>query len=520
LIFDHWNNFAYHEMEPQEAEPKAPKSLAQRRYEARLALAHAALRGHEPAAFASVCELLLADARALNDQTIAVRDHWPAVQLARDAANVNAFAPATAQMLADTIAPLLNALDLRGQGDALRWDILLANAQHEAIAKPDQANACRADILAWLARLPPNLNAVRAKADELKAIQSDSYWHHPDFARLEASRLALRELMHLAERPAPQLGPGPTFVDIAEDISEYHVEVRKTNIRSVDATIYRQSVEAALRPLFDSSPVLQKIRDGQRVTDAELDQLNSLIHTRHPGVDLQVLREFYADTAAPLADILRSIVGMDAKAVEARFADFAQRHRLDSQQLRFLGMLKDQICKSGSIRLDALFEAPFTSIHGEGIGGLFPRDEQLGELTGIIRSFGEPPALAGPTPGAAPQLLRKAMITGELKNKIDSLWTDFWTGGITNPLTVIEQITFLMYSRLLDMQERKDSAAAPLPAKPSTAVLTTTNKTAAGKPGATTAPKTCCRTCATVCSATFVRWPNVLVAKRACLPTS
>ncbi len=48
------------------------------------------------------------------------------------------------------------------------------------------------------------------------------------------------------------------------------------------------------------------------------------------------------------------------------------------------------------------------------------------------------------------------MITGDLKNRIDSLWTDFWTGGITNPLTVIEQITFLMYSRLLDMQERKD----------------------------------------------------------------
>lgn len=48
------------------------------------------------------------------------------------------------------------------------------------------------------------------------------------------------------------------------------------------------------------------------------------------------------------------------------------------------------------------------------------------------------------------------MITGDLRNRIDSLWTDFWTGGITNPLTVIEQITFLMYSRLLDMQENKD----------------------------------------------------------------
>lgn len=54
------------------------------------------------------------------------------------------------------------------------------------------------------------------------------------------------------------------------------------------------------------------------------------------------------------------------------------------------------------------------------------------------------------------------MITGPLKSRIDSLWTDFWTGGITNPLTVIEQITFLMYSRLLDMKERVDEKRASL----------------------------------------------------------
>lgn len=57
------------------------------------------------------------------------------------------------------------------------------------------------------------------------------------------------------------------------------------------------------------------------------------------------------------------------------------------------------------------------------------------------------------------------MITRELKNRIDSLWTEFWTGGITNPLTVIEQITFLMYSRLLDMQERKDEKLGSLTGK-------------------------------------------------------
>lgn len=48
------------------------------------------------------------------------------------------------------------------------------------------------------------------------------------------------------------------------------------------------------------------------------------------------------------------------------------------------------------------------------------------------------------------------MVTGELKRRVDALWTEFWQGGITNPLTVIEQITFLMYARLLDINESRD----------------------------------------------------------------
>ena len=45
------------------------------------------------------------------------------------------------------------------------------------------------------------------------------------------------------------------------------------------------------------------------------------------------------------------------------------------------------------------------------------------------------------------------MITGVIKNKIDKIWTDIWAGGITNPLTVIEQVTYLMFIRSLDEKE-------------------------------------------------------------------
>ena len=39
------------------------------------------------------------------------------------------------------------------------------------------------------------------------------------------------------------------------------------------------------------------------------------------------------------------------------------------------------------------------------------------------------------------------MVTGAIKNKVDKIWTDIWAGGITNPLTVIEQLTYLMFIR-------------------------------------------------------------------------
>ena len=37
------------------------------------------------------------------------------------------------------------------------------------------------------------------------------------------------------------------------------------------------------------------------------------------------------------------------------------------------------------------------------------------------------------------------MITGELKSKVDNIWNTMWSGGISNPLSVIEQLTYLLF---------------------------------------------------------------------------
>ena len=53
------------------------------------------------------------------------------------------------------------------------------------------------------------------------------------------------------------------------------------------------------------------------------------------------------------------------------------------------------------------------------------------------------------------------MITGELKSKVDKIWDTMWSGGISNPLSVIEQLTYLLFIKRLDeLHTLKEAQAA------------------------------------------------------------
>ncbi len=52
------------------------------------------------------------------------------------------------------------------------------------------------------------------------------------------------------------------------------------------------------------------------------------------------------------------------------------------------------------------------------------------------------------------------MITGEIKTRIDQIWDTFWTGGITNSITILEQMTYLFFMKMLDDAQRTKEANA------------------------------------------------------------
>lgn len=58
------------------------------------------------------------------------------------------------------------------------------------------------------------------------------------------------------------------------------------------------------------------------------------------------------------------------------------------------------------------------------------------------------------------------MLTGELRSQIDAIWNAFWSGGIANPMEVIEQITYLLFIRRLDDAHTLAESKATLSKKP------------------------------------------------------
>ena len=366
LIFDYWANFDYFGMEPDDVEATPSKSQAQKRLEAWIDLAKVAQKKFEKGTVVAVAEQLRNQIDSLEENSIAVQEKWKSRAKLSDQKLLEQFAPQTQQMLLDDIAPLMQWQDVRGQGDAIRFDMDIIAAQTTLYTNKDKIAPIAANVIAKVDALPPHLVQVQQHGDLINT---------------------LRGVMHLMEKDAAPPPPAPVYTDITEDGDHIKYEVQETNIRSVDFKLYRQQVQGILEPLFTTSPVLVKIRNGEPVTEQELDELTKLVMIQNPNVDIKVLKEFYPEATAGLDQILRTLVGMDGNAVAARFADFAAAHNLNSQQLRFLDLLKNHIRDFGTVEMKQLFEQPFTRIHTEGITGVFTEMDQVMAIKEIVDSF-------------------------------------------------------------------------------------------------------------------------------------
>lgn len=395
VVFDHWGNFEWFGEKYKQVEPKPAKSLLQRVFEARVAVAEAALAAQNTDAFKAAIELIRADIRSLPERSIAVRDKIKSVHAVSKPGVLEAFDPVTQNVLLKEIAPLMQWVDIGRHGDAYEFDRLIALTQAEVLKGSGKVADYQAEVVGAVGRLRVNLSQVAEKLPRIESAKSSDFWAAPAVDQLEALRAELREVMHLKLAPAK---PGPLaakIYDVKEDETKIERKAIAPTLTGYEFVAYKNRVLSVLTDLFGTNETLKRIRAGEPVAEPDLQALVSLVLTQDPTLNLADLADYYPATAGHLDKAIRAVIGLDAAAVRERFNTFVAKHTgLNSLQVKFLDLLANHIGRAGSVALDDLYKAPFTMLDAAGLDGVFP-DPLDKELLEVIAPY---TPLSGDTP--------------------------------------------------------------------------------------------------------------------------
>ncbi len=389
LIFDHWRNFWFFDEEDKEPQPSPHKSLLELLFEARVELAQVALDKMDQDTFEAAAALILGDIRAVRDtHAIDARDKWRELEMLADGDRLHHFAAATKADLLSIVAPLQHLRNIRGDEDAYRFDLLMARLELELVKGGPNApkvHDLRARVEEAVELLGKNQNPVKAKAEWIKQVRSKDFWGTVEVHHLEALRHELRGIMRYQQVPTTT-HVAPKVLDVTD--AEFSAETYIPRLEGLDLVEYKRRVESVLQSHFAENPLLQRIRAGQSVREDELEELARLVLQVDDKANVRYLVGHDPATRRSLLTVFRSLVGLDAEAVDQAFTGFVHKHSgLTSQQLLFLQVLKNYIAQNGGIEIERLYEPPFTTFHAESMDGIFLDPGEVDELLAILSTF-------------------------------------------------------------------------------------------------------------------------------------
>ncbi len=389
LIIDHWGNFEWFDEKYVEKSPPPSRSLLEHLFEARVALASAALEAVQEDVFQNTIDLIHGDIVALDHtKSFAVKERWQAIEKLKNRALLASFSAATKADLRTICGPLMKERNIRGDEDAYRFDLLMTLLQVEIVKASPRAADYRARVESAVDLLQKNLTPVKAKAASIEKVRDKGFWKKARATDLEALRADLRGVM--MHQATPEFGHvEPLYIDLAD--SAVVRESYTPKFDQLEMIAYRKRVEEVIAKHLADDPVLAKVKKNAKVTDAELEAVTRLILEVDDRANLKHLAANSPETKNSLLYTLRGIVGLDPIEVDKAFTAFVHTHKLTSQQVKFLSVLKNLIAKNGGLEIERLYSDPFTTIHPDGLDGVFTDPKDADELASIIAQFTPPP---------------------------------------------------------------------------------------------------------------------------------
>lgn len=188
---------------------------------------------------------------------------------------------------------------------------------------------------------------IMQKAKVLKEIESEQFWGNPALSDLERIRIEVRELMKFLE--------GDTTVSVLTDFKDEAIELKGSSVGLLDIRTYREKVIDYLAENYDN-PVISKIKNLEQLTTEDLDELEQILWNQ-----LGTKSDYQKTTSTPnLAVFIRSLVGLEQKAINEKFGEYLNDNVLNAQQQEFIKTIISYVNENGDIETsDLLNTSPF-----------------------------------------------------------------------------------------------------------------------------------------------------------------
>ena len=385
-VFDFCRNLEFFNQDAPAEEGVIAESLGARLFRGRLDLIAAidrrpdvdsaarALRG-------AAAETLRAEVAAMNpDANFVVRPKRRLVERFAAAEAWGTLDDAARAELATEVAglPSERAAD---KEEAKRFDLLMLNLQLCVLnAAPgfDRFKR-RAMELAAALDAQSGIPAIREHLAALQELQSEEWWEGVTAGLLEAMRKRLRGVMHLIEKGRASI----VYTDFADEEGEA-AEVAFGQFEG--AGTYERFREKARHFLkvHEDQLAISKLRLNRPLTPTDLQELERMLCESGIGTAADVERA--KTNSEGLGRFVRSLVGLDAGAVQAAFAAFLDGRTLRPNQIEFIQMMIEHLTEHGVMEAGRLYEAPYTDLNARGLEGMFG-DRDAAEIVGIVEDI-------------------------------------------------------------------------------------------------------------------------------------
>lgn len=378
LILDCWDNFEYFKLNPKGKEIKSQIPLPVRLFGIRLEKIDEAQRQNNTEIVSKEVLKIKKQVEALPKNSVVIMEAKNDLQRLEDENFWTRITSEKMEFLEAVVKPLLRTIsDVDFKAMRFEKDIVEVSLAHLA-GETEKFETLKESIIEEIGELPLSINIIAREQELIRQAQSNHYWATINEDKFEELIQKLSPLMKFREAVIPL---APAKFNLKDFVAEKEFIEFGPQHEALSVAKYRELVEKKINELVLSSSILQKLKQGQEITNDEAEQLAEELHNEHPHITIDLLRKVYNHRKAALVQFIKHILGIEqletfAETVTKAFDDFIARHSyLTSRQLQFLDLLKNYVLEKGDVSKRNLIESPFTMIHPEGIRGIFNQKE-------------------------------------------------------------------------------------------------------------------------------------------------